>query len=129
MTNDLKTIKETEVQTGDRTERVTRVDDQTEREEHERNVAQRIVWYIVGVIIALLLLRFIFALLGANQANGLAEFVYSVTSPLVSPFSNLFSFDGIQYGVSSLEIFTLIAIAFYTLIGYGVAKLFDISRR
>lgn len=129
MTKDVKTIRETEVQAGGRTDRYAEVNDPAQQENYERNVVQRVVWYITGVIIALLLLRFVFALLGANQTNGLAEFVYTVTAPLVSPFTNLFSFDGIQYGISSLEVFTLVAVAFYALVGYGVAKIFDISRR
>jgi uncharacterized protein YggT (Ycf19 family) len=129
MPKDGKIIRETEVQNGNQTRRVTEVDDPIEKDGHERNVAQRVIWYIFGIIIALLLLRFIFALLGANQNNGLAEFVYGVTAPLVSPFTNLFAFDGVQYGVSKFELFTLVAIAIYMLLAYGISQLFNLNRR
>lgn len=125
----VKTIRETEVQNGTNTQRVTEVDDPVEQDNHTRNVAQRVVWYIFGIIIALLLIRFVFALLGANQSNGIAEFIYGITAPLVSPFTNLFSFDGVQYGVSRFEVFTLVAVAIYTLIGYGISQLFSLNRR
>ncbi len=129
MPSDLRTVRETEIHAGNQTQRVTEVDDPTARDDHERNVAQRVVWYIFGIIITLLIIRFIFALLGANQSNGLAEFVYSVTNPLVSPFSNLFAFNGVQYGVSRFEAFTLAAIAIYTLLAYGISQLFNLTRR
>lgn len=129
MPRDVKTVRETEVQAGNQTQRVTEIDDPVERDEHERNVAQRVVWYVFGIIIALLLIRFVFALLGANQDNGLAEFIYSVTGPLVAPFTNLFNFDGIQYGVSRFEAFTLVAVAIYTLVAWGIAALFNLNRR
>lgn len=129
MVKDTRVVRETEIQADNGVRRFTEIDDPVERKEHERNVAQRVVWYIFGIVIALLLLRFVFALLGANRSNGLAEFIYGVTAPLVAPFSNLFAFNGIQYGVSSFELFTLVAVAVYTLIGYGIAQLFNLNRR
>lgn len=129
MVEDTKIVRETEVRGENQTRRVTEIDDPIERKDHERNVAQRVVWYIFGIIIALLLIRFVFALLGANRNNGFAEFIYGVTGPLVAPFSNLFAFNGVQYGVSSFELFTLVAVAVYTLIAYGIAQLFNLNRR
>ncbi len=129
MAEEFKTIRETEVQSGNATQRTTEINDPAARDEHTRNVGQRIVWYIAGVIITLLVIRFVFALLGANEGNGIAEFIYGVTGPFVSPFTNLFAFDGVEYGVSRLEIFTLVSIAFYTIVAYGISQLFNLNRR
>ncbi len=96
--------------------------------DHSKNVAARIVWYIAGVILVLLAARFVFALLGANPNNGLASFIYGVTQPLVSPFFNLFSYN-VTDGASRFESFTLVAMAVYALIAYGIAKLFTLNRR
>ena len=46
----------------------------------------QIVWYIVGIIDVLLVMRLVFLLLGARN-TGFASFLYSVTSP----FANLFN--------------------------------------
>lgn len=97
-------------------------------EEPARNTAARIVWYIAGLIITLLAFRFVLSLLGANRGNGFADFIYSVTYPFVAPFFGLFSYD-VQYGVSRFEFETLVAMAVYALIAWGIVKLLDIPRR
>lgn len=87
----------------------------------------RIIWYIGGVISILLAFRFVLALLGANPASAFAHFIYNVTTPLVSPFFGLFGYTP-TYGVSRLEVFTLVAIAVYALVAWGLVKLVTIAR-
>ena len=89
-------------------------------------VMQRIVWYIVGVIVALLALRLILQLLGANQGNGFVDFIYALSGVFVAPFFGMFSYEP-SYGKSSFEVSTLVAMLVYTLIGWGVAKLFTLG--
>lgn len=89
-------------------------------------VAQRIVWYVVGVIIALLLLRLVLQLLGANQGNGFVDFVYALSGIFAAPFFGMFSYTP-SYGVSYFEVSTLVAMVVYALLGWGVAKLFTIG--
>jgi YggT family protein len=95
---------------------------------HTANVAERIVWLIAGVIITLLGLRFVFALLGANPNNALAQFVYNVSHPFVAPFFNLFNYNYIDNGVGRVEIFTLVAILVYALVAGLIARLVSINR-
>ena len=90
-------------------------------------IAERIVWYVAGVLLVLLAFRFVLALLGANPNNGFANFIYSVSHPFVAPFFSLFGYN-LQYGVSRFETYTLIAIAVYAIIAYGLARLVTISR-
>ena len=92
------------------------------------DLAARIVWYIAGILLAFLALRFILALLGANPSNGFANFIYSVTHPFVAPFFSLFGYN-LHYGVSSFESFTLVAMAVYGLVAFAIAKLVTIGSR
>jgi uncharacterized protein YggT (Ycf19 family) len=95
---------------------------------HNANVAERIVWLIAGIILALLGLRFVFALFGANPNNGLAQFVYNASHPFVVPFFNLFNYNYVDNGVGRIEIFTLVAILVYGLIASLIARLVSINR-
>ncbi len=90
-------------------------------------MAARIIWFIAGVIEVLLGLRFLLAALGANPANGFADFIYNVSHPFVAPFFNLFNYN-LQYGVSRFEGYTLFAMLIYALIAWGLAKLFTLGR-
>lgn len=71
-------------------------------------------WFAI-VIEILLLLRFIFSLIGANQSNIFADFLYALTNVILTPFSNLVSNPNIR-GSSVFEWNTLIAMAIYALI-------------
>lgn len=86
----------------------------------------RIIWYLAGVLLVLLALRFVLALLGANPNNGFADFIYNVSHPFVAPFFSLFGYN-LQYGVSKFETYTLVAMAVYALVAWGLAQLATIS--
>ena len=89
-------------------------------------VAQRAVWFVVGVINTLLAIRFILLLLGANQGAGFVDFIYGITAALVLPFTGIFGEP--TYGSFVFEWSSLLAIVVYSLIGWGVAKLLTLSR-
>lgn len=89
--------------------------------------AARIIWFIAGIIITLLALRFVFVLLGANRGNGLVNFVYTASHPFAAPFFGIFSYNT-TYGVSRFEVSTLVAIVIYALIAWGLARLVTIRR-
>ncbi|HVI60679.1 MAG TPA: hypothetical protein VM535_00825 [Candidatus Saccharimonadales bacterium] len=89
-------------------------------------VAQRIIWYIAGILLVLLAFRFVLALLGANPNNSFADFIYTTSHPFVAPFFSLFGYD-LQYGVSRFEIYTLVAMAVYAVVAYGLARLFALN--
>jgi len=89
-------------------------------------LAQRIVWYIVGIIVGLLALRLVLQLLGANEGNGFVDFIYGLSAVFAAPFFGMFSYDP-TYGASYFEISTVVAILVYLLIGWAVAKLFTLG--
>ena len=94
-------------------------------------VVSRLVWLVAGVIALLLALRFVFAALAANSANGFVNFIYSITHPLVAPFFSMFHYNDVYAGSSGshIEIYTLVAIAVYLIAGWIVATLVNIPRR
>lgn len=85
-------------------------------------VLQRTVWYIVGVIVVVLAIRFVLLLLGANEGNGFVDFIYGFSGVFAAPFYGIFSYQP-SYGQSTFETSTLVAIAIYALVGWGIAKL------
>lgn len=89
-------------------------------------VAQRIVWFFVGVITVLLALRFVLLLLAANRDAGFVDFIYTVSGLFVAPFIGIFGEP--TYGQSVLEVSSILAIVVYALIGWGIAKLLTLTR-
>lgn len=89
-------------------------------------VAQRVVWFIAGLISIIIALRFVFLLLGANRGADFTDFVYSLSAPFVGPFVGIFGEP--TYGTSVFEVSSLLAIVIYLLIAWGIAKLFTIAR-
>jgi hypothetical protein len=89
-------------------------------------IAQRVIYYLGGVIIALLFLRLIFQLFGANQASGFVDFIYSLSGVFVAPFFGIFGEP--TFGASHFETSTLVAIIIYALLTIGIAKLLTVTR-
>ena len=96
--------------------------------EHGMNVAARVVYLLGGILLALLGIRFLLMLLGANRGNGFTDFIYSVTHPFVAPFFGLFNYQE-QFGVHRFEFETLIAIIVYALVVWALARLVTLGSR
>ena len=84
------------------------------------------IWWIVGFIDVLIAIRFLLKLLGANPAP-FVRFMYDVTWPFVSWFHGIFNTD--QVGRAVLEPESLVALAVYTLIGWGIVSFIRIMGR
>ena len=84
------------------------------------------VWWIVGLIDVLIAIRFLLKLLGANPAP-FVRFMYDLTWPLVAPFHGIF--NTAQEGRSILEPESLVAMAIYALIGWGIVSLIRLMSR
>lgn len=87
----------------------------------------QIVWYVLGVIEALLAFRFVLKLLGANPGAGFTSFIYSVTHIFAAPFLSVFRSTRIVEG-SVFEWTTLLAMLVYWMIAIGIIKLFLMGR-
>jgi hypothetical protein len=89
-------------------------------------IAQRLIWFIVGVINVIIAIRFVLLLLGANQSAGFVDFIYGLSSVFVAPFAGILGEPA--YGTFVFEWSSLLAIAIYSLIAWGLARLLTISR-
>ena len=90
-------------------------------------VFQRVVWYITGIIIALLVLRLVLLMLAANDNAGFVSFIYTVSGLFAAPFFGIFKYQP-TYGQFTFEVSTVVAIVVYALVGWGIAKLATLSR-
>lgn len=86
----------------------------------------QIVWYILGLLEALLAFRFVLKLLAANPSAGFSSFIYSISYPLAAPFLNVFRLTKIEGNI--FEWTTLLAMLVYWLIAWGIIKLFFMSK-
>lgn len=87
----------------------------------------RLVTTIGGIIVAVLSIRFILSLLGANRTNDFANLIYNLSHPFVAPFFGLFNYRE-QFGIVRFEYETLIAIIFWAVITGLIARLLTINR-
>lgn len=91
------------------------------------NRAIQVVWWLVGFVDILLGIRFLLKLLGGSTVSGFVTFMYNITQPLVAPFHGIFN-TAVQ-GRSILEPESLVAIAIYSLIGWGIVSLIRMLTR
>lgn len=92
--------------------------------------AKSIVYYVLGVLEILLGFRFIFKLLAANPQSGFVSMIYALTNVLLVPFTGIFRtaaapMNGMQ---AILEPATLVGIAVYVVIAWGILKLIEVIR-
>ncbi len=81
----------------------------------------QIIWYIVGVIEVVLVLRFLLKLLVANPGAGFTRFIYGVSWFFASPFIYVFRASTPVEG-SAFEWSTLLAMLVYVLLAWLIVK-------
>lgn len=80
----------------------------------------QVVWYILGILEILLILRFFLKLLAANPAAGFTQFIYGVTYLFAGPFLYVFRVSQVQGNV--FEWSTLLAMFVYLVIAWLIVK-------
>lgn len=88
--------------------------------------ATQVVWYIAGLIEAILALRFFLRLVGANPAAGFADLIYTISQPFVAPFNGIVRNASIEGSVFDWN--TLIAMAVYWIVAWAIVRLFFMGR-
>lgn len=88
-------------------------------------LAQRIIWFIVGLVNVLIATRFVLLALGANPSAGFVDFIYGVTNVLVAPFVGIFGEP--VYGRFMFDWSSVVAIIVYSLIALGIVKLLTLA--
>ena len=83
-----------------------------------------VIWFFVGIIVALLAFRFVFELLGANPYNAFVQMIYTLSYPFAGPFQSIFGVTNVAR--STFDWSLLVAIIVYILIGYALVQLLRI---
>lgn len=78
---------------------------------------------ILYIVEGLLVLRFALRLLGAGTASAFAEFVYSITNPLVAPFKNIVRSSTAAGTPGVIDWTTIIAMVVYWLLALAIINL------
>lgn len=86
----------------------------------------QIVWYIAGLLEALLAFRFLLKLFGANAAAGFTAFIYGITQPFAAPFLSVFRITRVEGSI--FEWTTLLAMLVYWLVAMAIGKLFVMGK-
>jgi hypothetical protein len=86
--------------------------------------ADQVIWYILAIVEIILAFRFVLKLLGANSANAFVSFMYSISAPLVYPFSTVLGTN--VFGNSIFEWSVLVAALVYFVIAYILSYLLEI---
>jgi hypothetical protein len=86
----------------------------------------QVIWYILGIIEVVLAFRVLLKLLGANTFSGFTSFIYAISDPFALPFAGILGVTGISEMV--LEWSTLIAMAVYAIVAYGIVALFQLVK-
>ena len=93
--------------------------------ERERRIftfkATQVVWLLLSIFEALLALRFVLKLIGANPASPFAVVLYGFTGLFLYPFAGLIGTPAA--GGMVMEISTLIAMLVYGLIAWAVERI------
>jgi uncharacterized protein YggT (Ycf19 family) len=88
------------------------------------------VWFIVGILAILLLIRFVLLATGANESTGFAQLIYGLTGWMVAPFAGLFG-SNITYpgsaGTGVIEFESIVAIVVVVLLGWIITKLAQLA--
>ena len=97
-------------------------DDPNLRRSNARYWAAAIIYFLLTVLEIILVLRFFFRFLGANQGNGFVMWLYNFSYPFVAPFKGIFTDPSLGYA-HVFEVSTLIAMLIYALIAWGLVAL------
>jgi len=80
-----------------------------------------IVWFLFGILEALIGMRVLLKLLGANELNGFVNFIYDITYPFLAPFFGIVGTPSSNGSV--LEVSSLIAMLVYLFIAWIITTL------
>ncbi len=81
----------------------------------------QIIYLILGVLVTLLVLRFVLKLLAANPTAAFSSSIYAVTESFVAPFEGVFQAPQTQG--SELDLAAVLAMTIYALIVWGIVTL------
>ena len=90
--------------------------------QHKVNKLSAFTSYAFGALEILLVVRFIFKLLGAQVVNAFVSFLYQVTGPFVVIFAGIFG-QPPSFGPSIIDVDAIVAACIYGLLWFGLLQL------
>lgn len=87
--------------------------------------AAAVVGFLVGVVDVIIAARFLGKLFGASAQSAFVHGIYSVSAPLVAPFTGIFGDTGSR--TNTFETASLVALVVYAVIGWGLVVLIRIA--
>ena len=91
--------------------------------------ARRVVIFLFGIVQGLIILRIVFLLLDAREANALVSAVLNASQLFVAPFQGLLNSDALHSGGSVLDIAAIAALVGWTIVEAIVLAAIGIFRR
>ncbi|MBA3824357.1 MAG: YggT family protein [Ktedonobacterales bacterium] len=82
------------------------------------------VYVLFGILEGLIAIRILLKLLGANPDAGFSAFIYNLTAPFVGVFNGVFGTPSTHSSI--FEFSSVLALAVYALIGWGVVRLISV---
>lgn len=90
-------------------------------------MVERLVLFIFGLIIGLIVLRIILLLVAAREGNDLVNFIYNISEIFVAPFRGILRIDEVAAGQSALDVGAIVAVVGWfviSLLVFGVLRIF-----
>ena len=90
-------------------------------------MVERLILFIFGLIIGLIVLRIILLLVAARQGNDLVTFIYNISEIFVAPFRGILRIEEVAAGQSALDVGAMVAVVGWfviSLLVFGVLRIF-----
>lgn len=84
---------------------------------------QDVIWYAIGIVEFLLLLRLTFQVFGARLVP-FTDLIYAFSYPFVAPFQGIFG--RVSTGAGILDSSIIVAMIVFLFIGWGIAELISL---
>lgn len=88
---------------------------------------EQIVYFIFGIIEALIIIRVILRLLAANPDAAFTSLIYTLSAPFIAPFEGVFPTP--HSSGSVLELSSLLAVIVYALLAFLIARMIEVFSR
>ncbi len=115
----------TETVTTEETSTVPATESSPKRDASGSQTVSYLVYFLFGIVEILLAFRFVLKLSGASATSGFVSFIYDLSGAFTWPFEGIFrSLFG--QGAETTAVFepsTLVAIAVYAVIAWGIVSL------
>ena len=120
-------VKETITTQGNNSNTIVKPQVKTEATNYQ--TVEYLIYFFFGALEILLAFRLVLKLMGASIGSGFVGLVYGLTGIFILPFQGIFRMwfaQGVETTTSVFEPSTLVAIAAYAVLAWGIVKLLSV---